>query len=149
MSRIRSDRCIATGLIWPRPALYGWLSALIAASVSTITVVAEPMSIAWEPTPSPLSAKNSMKVKTTPAIRKRTSQIEVGMMPSAPWSRSRRPASRSEVWSSHLLYAACSLAVFGFASCRLRKSAIAHGLIVSPPLPASICGHSWCTTERP
>src|SRR5207248_2505284 len=45
LSRIRSERCIATGLICPRPSRYGLSSALIAASVSTITVVADPISI--------------------------------------------------------------------------------------------------------
>ena len=78
MSRIRSDRSIATGSICPSPARYGLSSALIAASVSTITVVADPISIACASAPSPLSAKNSMKAKTTPAIRMRTSQIEAG-----------------------------------------------------------------------
>ena len=74
----------------------------MASSVATSTVVAEPISIAWERASSALSAKNSMYANTTPAVRKRTIQIEAGMIPVAPWMRSRRAASRSEVWSSHL-----------------------------------------------
>src|SRR6185503_15926841 len=38
-------RSIAVGCIWPGPARYGPSSALIAVSVSTITVVADPISI--------------------------------------------------------------------------------------------------------
>jgi hypothetical protein len=47
-------------LICPTPFRYGLSSALIASSVATITVVAEPINIACETAPSPLSAKNSM-----------------------------------------------------------------------------------------
>ena len=89
-----------------------------------------------------------MKPKTTPAIRIRTSQIDVGMMPSAPWSRSFLPFSRSDRWSRYFPYAACSVAVFGSAALSVWKRAAPQGLIVSPPFPATICGHSWCTTER-
>ena len=74
----------------------------MASSVATSTVVAEPISIAWERASSALSAKNSMYANTTAPVRNRTIQIEVGMMPAAPWIRSRRASSRSEVWSSHL-----------------------------------------------
>ena len=38
--------------------------------------------------------------------------------------------------------------VVGFTRLRVTKSATAHGLIVSLPLPATIAGHSWYTTER-
>ena len=90
-----------------------------------------------------------MKAKSTPAVRNRRSQIEVGMMPEAPWMRARRPSSRSEVWSSHLSKADCSLAAFGSASFRLLNRATPQGLSESPPRPSSISGHSWATTERP
>ena len=46
--------------------------------------------------------RTACTAKTTAAVRKSTIQTEVGMMPAAPWMRSRRAASRSEVWSSHL-----------------------------------------------
>ena len=64
-------------------------------------VVAEPTSIAWERFISVGSAKNNRKAKTMAAPSRRTIQIVVGVMPAAPWTRSRRASSRSEVWSSH------------------------------------------------
>ena len=87
----------------------------MASSVATTTVVADAMSIACERASSARSAKKSM-TKTTPAIRSSTVQIESGTMPAAPWMRSRRASSRSEVWSSHLSYADCALDVCGSAS---------------------------------
>ena len=77
------------------------------------------------------------------------SQSGVGMIPSAPCKRSRRPSSRVEVWSSHLEYAASSAALPGWAVSSVRKSATPHGLMVLPRSPRSIAGHSWLTTERP
>jgi hypothetical protein len=70
--------------------------------VVTTTAVADLTSMAWETALSARSAKKSMNAKMTAAVRKRTTQIECGMMPAAPWIRSRRASSRSDVWSSHL-----------------------------------------------
>ena len=53
-------------------------------------------------------------------MKKSTTQSGVGMTPTAPWIRSCRAASRSEVWSSHLPYAASSAAVSG--STRLERA---------------------------
>jgi hypothetical protein len=72
------------GPILPTPGRYGLLTALIASSVTTTTVVAEPISIACDVLGSPLSAKNSMNAKTVPAVRKSTTQSEKGMTPDAP-----------------------------------------------------------------
>jgi hypothetical protein len=83
-SRTRSVRSIAAGRILPTPGRYGLFKALIASSVTTTTVVAEPMSIACDPLGSPLSAKNSMNAKTVPAVRKSTTKSENGMTPDAP-----------------------------------------------------------------
>ena len=100
------------------------------------------MSIACVMGPSALSAKNSMKRKMTAALRRSTSQRESGTTFAAPWMRSRRASSRSDVWSSHFEYAACSGTVFGSAIFSVRNSATPHGLSVSPSVPASIRGHS-------
>ena len=51
---------MATGWMLETPLRYGLSSAMIASSVATITVVAEPISIACERAISALSAKNSM-----------------------------------------------------------------------------------------
>ena len=47
------------------PGRYGLSSAWMASGVATITVVAEPISMAWERAGSALSAKNSMYANTT------------------------------------------------------------------------------------
>ena len=61
----------------------------------------DPINTACVAAPSPLSAKNSMNTKTTPEMRTSTTHSGVGMTPAAPWIRSIRAASRSDVWSSH------------------------------------------------
>jgi hypothetical protein len=118
-------------------------------SVATMTVITVPISRAWTTARSPLSAKNSMKTKITAAIANSTSQSGPGMTPSAPWMRLLRAASRSDVSSSHLPYAACSVALFGSVVLSVLNSVAAHGLIASPSVPSSIRGHSPWTTDRP
>ena len=100
----------------------------MARSVTTSTVVAEPISIACEMARSPLSAKKSMYAKTTAATRKSTIQTEVGMIPDPPWIRSRRASSRSDVWSSHLRRQPPPLRLEGSNGCSVRKSASPHGI---------------------
>src|SRR5215217_3291758 len=56
------------------------------------------------------------------------------MMPSAPWRRSLRACSRSDVWSSHLECAFCSLGLVGLVTFRLRNSATAQGFNGVPAL---------------
>ena len=67
-----------------------------------ITAATEPINMPCTIARSPLSAKNSMYAKITPAMKKSTIQSWVGITPTAPWMRSSRASSRADVWSSHL-----------------------------------------------
>ena len=60
-----------------------------------MTAVTAPMMKPWTRARSPLSAKKSMNTSRMPAVKNNTTQIGVGTIPSAAWSRSRRPASRA------------------------------------------------------
>ena len=66
-----------------------------------MTVATDPINTACVTAPSPRSAKNSMKTKITTEMKSSTTHSGVGITPTAPWIRSIRAASRSEVWSSH------------------------------------------------
>ena len=122
-SRIVSVRSIAAGRSCPSPGLYGPSRAKMTSSVTVTTAATDPMSMACVTAPSARSAKNSMKTKMITALTMRTTQSESGITFAAPWMRSRRASSRSEVWSSHFEYAACSLALSGSTVFNVRKSA--------------------------
>ena len=94
---IRSVRCIATGFSPPTPVWNGESRKCSRSSISTITDVTDPIIMACVNGPSPLSAKNSMYTKITPEMKNSTIQSGVGITPTAPWMRSLRAASRSEV----------------------------------------------------
>ena len=80
----------------------GAVEERIRSSIETTTVVTDPISTACVTAPSPLSAKKSMKTKTTTEMKSSTTHSGDGITPTAPWIRSIRAASRSDVWSSHL-----------------------------------------------
>ena len=84
----------------------------------------------------------------TPALTNTTAHSAVGITPSAPWMRSERAVSRSVRWSRYFAYATCSELERGCVAPRLRKTATPHGFGESPSVPASIAGHSRCTTAR-
>ena len=79
------------------------------------------------------------------ALSRRTIQIVVGVMPAAPWTRSRRASSRSEVWSSHFANAVSCTVPDGSAAWIVRKSAAprVEGHPGRPPSAATLP-----TTER-
>ena len=52
------------------------------------------------------------------------------------------------VWASQESKALCSLAVWGSMPWIVRSIERPHGLMALVPVPASIAGHSMCTTER-
>ena len=62
-----------------------------------MTATTDPISSACTFARSPLSAKKSMKTKMTPEMKKSTTHSGVGITPTAPWIRSLRAASRSDV----------------------------------------------------
>ena len=99
---------MATGRMFPEPGRYGLSSAQIASKVTTTIVVAEPISIACERFSSAESAKKH-EDEDDRGAQQRTTQTVVGVIPAAPWMRSCRACSRSDVWSSHFANAAsCS-----------------------------------------
>ena len=107
-----------------------------------ITLVTLAIRRAWVRIHSALSAKNSMNTKITPEMPNRTIHSGVGMIPSAPWTRSWRACSRSDVWSIQRSYADCSASVCGSVAWRVRNISRPHGLMASPRVPASMAGHS-------
>ena len=70
------------------------------------------------------------------------------MTPTAPWIRSLRAASRSDVWSRNLPKAASWAGVRGSMVSAVWKIRTPHGLMSSPSVPASARGHSAWITER-
>ena len=89
-----------------------------------------------------------MNTKITVAAKNNTIHSGTGMTPTAPWTRSFRAASRSDVWSSHLPYAASSVGPSGDSVWRVLNRSAPHGLIWSPSVPASIRSHCGPATER-
>ena len=75
-------------------------------------------------------------------------QSGTGISPAAPWMRSWRAASRSEVWSSHLPYAASCWGEVSSTRCSVPNIATPHGLMSSPSVPFSMRSHSPWMTER-
>jgi hypothetical protein len=118
-------------------------------SVDVVTIATAPIIDAWTKAGSALSAKSSMNRKRTSALMKSTIQSGGGITPSAPCVRSARAVSRSERWSNHFEYAACSDADLGSTACIVLNIARAHGFAMLPSLPSLIAGHSLCTTSRP
>ena len=98
---IRSVLSIATGRTPPTPLWKGLSRNVIKSSIETTTVVTEPINTPCVTAPSPESAKNSMNTKTTTEMRSSTIHSGSGITPTAPWIRSIRAASRSDVWSIH------------------------------------------------
>ncbi len=84
-----------------------------------------------------------------PLMKNSTIHNGIGITPAAPWMRSWRASSRSEVWSSHFPKAASSLAVCGSISSVIRNISAPHGLMASPSVPSSMASHSEETTKRP
>ena len=94
---IRSERSIATGSRPPTPRWNGLSSPLSSSSSTVITATTDPISMPCTTARSPLSAKNSMYTKITPAMKKSTIQSWAGITPTAPWMRSSRASSRADV----------------------------------------------------
>ena len=90
-------RSIATGRRPPKPLWNGLFSELSNSSIAVITETTVPMRSAWTTARSPLSAKNNMKTKISPAVKNRTTHKEDGITPTAPWMRSLRAASRADL----------------------------------------------------
>ena len=67
-----------------------------------ITETTLPMNIPWTHARSLLSANPKMYVSTTAEMKNRAIHSGAGITPAAPWMRSWRACSRSEVWSNHL-----------------------------------------------
>ena len=84
------------------PVWKGWFRNCSSTSIVTSTETTVPISRPCTTARSPESAKNSMYTKITKAVKNSTTHSGVGMTPTAPWTRSLRASSRSEVWSSHL-----------------------------------------------
>ena len=118
-----------------------------------MTTVTLPISTPCVTAPSARSAKNSMYTKITTEITDRTSHKGVGMIPSAPWTRSMRACSRSAVWSIHRSYADCSVGVFGSTVEIVRNISAPHGLMEFPSVPRVQripldAGHGPCVADQ-
>ena len=109
----RRVRSIATGSRPPTPSWNGASRNWRSRSDALTTATTEPMRTAWTIAISLGSAKKSMNTKITLAAKNNTIHSGTGMTPTAPWTRSFRAASRSDVWSSHLPYAASSVGPSG------------------------------------
>ena len=145
-------RSIAIGRRAPTPGRYGLSRATIASIVTTTTVVGRPHEHRLRARALDLSAKKSMYANTIPAVRKRTSQIESGMMPGRAVEPIAPASSRTEVWSCQRQYADCSSPSSGSVLCRVRNIATPHGLMrvagASRPPSAATPGRRRASRSR-
>ena len=94
-------RSIASGWSPPTPPWKGSSRKLRSSSIAAMTATTLPMNSAGTHARSPLSAMPNRNTRMIAAMKNSTIQSGTGMIPSAPWIRSWRAASRASVWSSH------------------------------------------------